>query len=227
MYILIVNEDPLGRALATALVRNGHEVAYLDPETEYCNLVAAELGCLVINGETTNINILQEAGIQRADVVVALHQKDIKNIMVGIFARQFDVPQIMARLQQPHYASAYELAGIQQLFSEFDFLLNKILIAIEDPNIKQVMKLGNGETEIASLDLVASSPLMGRPISAVWEHADYPNKALVLGLIKAKDQVMHLPRELPIMESGDNLLVVGSPGDVHRISTYINNRRRW
>ena len=100
MYILIVNEDPLGRSLAEILVKNGHEIAYLDTDVEYCNQIAAELGCLVVHGDTTNINVLQEAGIERADVVIALHQKDIKNIMVGIFARQFGVPQIMARLRQ-------------------------------------------------------------------------------------------------------------------------------
>ena len=227
MYVLIINEDPLGRSLAATLVEKGHEVAYLDPEIEYCNLVATQLGCLVIHGETTNINVLREAGIERADVVVALHEKDIKNIMVGIFARQFAVPQIIARLRQQHYASAYELAGIKQVFSAFDFLLNKMLIAIENPHIKQVMKLGNGETEVAALDLAEDSPLIGRSISAIWEHPDYPHKALVLGLIKEQDRVVHLPREQPLVEKGDNLVVVGSPEDVHRISTYINNRRRW
>ena len=227
MYILIVNEDPLGRRLAEILVKNGHEVAYLDADVEYCNQIASELGCLTIHGETTNINILQEAGIERADVVIALHQEDIKNIMVGIFARQFSVPKIMARLRQEHYASAYELAGVADVFSEFDFLLNKMLIAIENPHIKQVMRLGNGQTEIASLDLAEDSPLVGQPLSAVWEHPDYPHKALVLGLIKEEDQVVHLPREQPTVEKRDFLIVVGSPEDVHRISAYINNQRRW
>lgn len=66
MYILIVNEEPLGRALAAALLENGHEVAYVDEDPEYCNMVATELGCLVIQGESTNIRVLQEAGIERA-----------------------------------------------------------------------------------------------------------------------------------------------------------------
>ena len=227
MYILIINEDPLGRSLAGILVKNGHEVAYLDADAEYCDQVAAKLGCLVIHGETTNINVLREAGIERADVVIALHQKDIKNIMVGIFAQQFNVPQIMARLRQPHYASAYELAGIAEVFSEFDVLLNKMLIAIENPHIKQVMRLGNGQTEIASLDLAEDSPLVGKPLSMVWEHREYPHKALVLGLIKEQDQVVYLSREQPTVEKGDFLIVVGSPEDVHRIGTYINNQRRW
>ena len=41
MYILIVNEQPLGRALAASLISNGHEVAYIDRETEYAHMVAA------------------------------------------------------------------------------------------------------------------------------------------------------------------------------------------
>lgn len=87
MYILIANADPVGRNLAAQLTARGHEVAYIDENAEYCNRVATELGCLVIHGKTTNINILQEAGIERADVVIALLEKDINNIMVGIFAR--------------------------------------------------------------------------------------------------------------------------------------------
>jgi len=106
MYILIVNEQPLGRALAASLISNGHEVAYIDRETEYAHMVAAELGCLVIEGEPTNLRILQEAGVERADVVVALLEKDSENIMVGLFARQFRVPRILARLRQQHYKAA-------------------------------------------------------------------------------------------------------------------------
>jgi trk system potassium uptake protein TrkA len=124
MYILIVNEDPLGRSLAATLVAHGHEVAYLDEEAEYCNMIATELGCLVVQGETTNIRILQEAGIARADVLVVLLEKDIKNILVGLFGRQFRVPRILALLRQDHYRPAYELAGISDIFSAFDYLLN-------------------------------------------------------------------------------------------------------
>ena len=119
MYILIVNEQPLGRSLAAALVSHGHEVAYVDEEVEFCNMVSAEVGCLVIHGENTNLRILQEAGIERADVVVSLLNQDIKNIMVGLFAKQFNVPRILARLQQQHYRAAYELAGIDNIFSAF------------------------------------------------------------------------------------------------------------
>ena len=78
MYVLIVNEQPLGRSLAATLVSHGHEVAYIDEEIEYCNMVTSEVGCLVIQGDNTNLRILQEAGIERADVVVALMDEDIK-----------------------------------------------------------------------------------------------------------------------------------------------------
>jgi trk system potassium uptake protein TrkA len=227
VYVLIVNAEPLGRSLAAALVGNGHEVAYLDEEEEYCNRVATELGCLVIQGETTNINVLQEAGIERADVVVMLLEKDIKNIMVGLFARQFGVPLIMARLGQRHYRSAYELAGIHAVFSAFEYLQNKMLIAIEEPKVKQVMRLGSGRVEIASLEMTEDSPLVGKPLPELWESPGFPEGALVLGLLKADDQTFLLPRERPIIEVNDDVLLLGSPEDVHQVVQVLERRRGW
>jgi trk system potassium uptake protein TrkA len=226
VYILIVNEDPLGRTLAKLLIERGHEVAYVDEDPEYCQMVATELGCLVIQGETTNIRVLQEAGIERAQVVVALLEKDIKNIMVGLFARQFGVPQILTRLRQTHYQSAYELAGITDIFSGFDYLLNQLLIAIEDPNVRQVMALGDGRNEIAAIDIPAGSPFCQQPVSALWEHRDYPGSALVLGVLKDADQSFHLPRDLPRLTADDELLVLAPHADIHRIVGMITGQRR-
>jgi trk system potassium uptake protein TrkA len=227
MYILIANADPIGRSLAAQLIAHGHEVAYVDENAEYCNQTATELGCLVIHGQTTNINILKEAGIERADVVVALLEKDIQNIMLGIFARQFEVPQIMARLRQEHYRSAYELAGIKKVFSEFSFLQNQMLIAIEDPSVKQVMELGDGHTEIAALVINDQSPLSGKKVTDLWEHAKFPKGALVLGVLRATDQRFLLPRDAPVVRPGDDLLIIGTPDDIHQISRLVTQRRGW
>jgi trk system potassium uptake protein TrkA len=225
MYILIVNEDPLGRSLAQALVANGHEVAYLDEDPEYCDMVAQELGCLVIQGETTNIRVLREGGIARADVLVALLEKDIENIMVGLFARQYHVPHILALLRQEHYRPAYELAGITNIFSAFDYLLNELLTAIEDPNVRQIMALGDGRVEIAAVDVPDQSPFIGTELQAVWQHRNFPHGVLVLGLLKADEQRFHLPRDGPIVEVDDELLIVASRDDIHRVAHILDKRR--
>ena len=218
MYILIVNEEPLGRVLAAKLIQNGHEVAYLDESRAYCELVAAELGCLVINGKTTHINLLKEAGIEHADIVVALNEKDIENIMVGIFARQFKVPRILARLRQAHYRSAYELAGIQELFSAFDHLLNKMVISIEDPYVKQVMTLGDGSTEIVTLDIKRTCHMVGKSLQALWDNPTYPQGLLTLGVNKSRGQKFVLPRDKPIFEVDDELLLIGQKEDISKVA---------
>ena len=226
MYILIVNEQPLGRALAASLISNGHEVAYIDRETEYAHMVAAELGCLVIEGEPTNLRILQEAGVERADVVVALLEKDSENIMVGLFARQFRVPQILARLRQQHYKAAYELAGITQIFSAFNYLHNELMIAIEEPEVRHVMELGNGQVEIAGIEVAANSPLVGKDLSALWEADKFPPGAVVLGLLKTGEQSFHLPRDRRRIDPGDEVLVAAPHDDTQRIAAIVANRRR-
>ncbi len=226
MYVLIVNEQPLGRSLAAALVAHGHEVAYVDEDSEFCNMVAAEVGCLVIQGENTNLRILQEAGIERADVVVTLLDKDIKNIMVGLFAKQFGVPRILARLHQQHYRDAYDLAGIDNIFSAFEYLLNELLMAIEEPNVRQVMSLGRGDIEIAAIDVPANSPFLNRDLHTVWEHRKFPTGALILGLLKVEEQAFHLPRERPLLAENDEVLALGSPDDIHQISLILSSNRQ-
>ncbi len=226
MYVLIVNEQPLGRSLAAALVHDGHEVAYVDEDSEFCNMVTSELGCLVIQGETTNLRVLQEAGLEHADVVVALLDKDIKNIMIGLFAQQFGVPRIFARLRQQHYRAAYELAGIDKIFSAFDFLLNELLMTIEEPNVRQVINLGNGRTEIAAMDVPERSPLLGQQLAALWEHRNFPQGALILGLLKAREQAFSLPREQPVLEEGDELLALGNADDIHQITVILTGKRQ-
>ena len=224
MYILIVNEQPLGRSLAAALVSHGHEVAYVDEESEFCNMVTAEVGCLVIQGENTNLRILQEAGLERADVVVALLDKDIKNIMVGLFAKQFGVPRILAHLRQQHYRQAYELVGIDNLFSAFDYLLHELLITIEDPNIRQVMSLGTGEIEIAAIDVPAHSAFLNHNLTTLWEHPKFPQGALILGVLKVEEQAFHLPRERPLIAKDDEILALGSGDDIHQIASILSRK---
>jgi trk system potassium uptake protein TrkA len=226
MYVLIVNQQPLGRSLAAALVSHGHEVAYVDEESEFCNMVTTEVGCLVIQGENTNLRILQEAGIERADVVVALLDQDIKNIMVGLFAKQFGVPRILARLHQQHYRDAYNLAGIDNIFSAFDYLLNELLMAIEEPNVRQVMLLGQGRIEIAAIDVPDKSPFLNAGLHTLWEHRKFPTGALILGLLKEEEQTFHLPRERPMVAINDEILAFGSSDDIHQIALIISNKRQ-
>jgi trk system potassium uptake protein TrkA len=226
MYILIVNEQPLGRSLAAVLVKHGHEVAYVDRSSEYCQRVTAELGCLVIQGADTDLHVLQEAGIERADVVVALLETDIKNIMVGLFAKQHGVPRILANLRQEHYRATYDLAGIGNTFSAYDYLLNELLMSIEEPNVRKVMVLGDGRIEIAAISVPANPSFLGRGLTTLWEHRDYPQGALVLGLLKFQEQSFHLPREQPIISSEDEILVLGSPEYIHQISVILSGGSR-
>lgn len=217
MYILIVNEDPLGRALAAVLIDRGHEVAYLDASEEYCQMVAAELGCLVIRGETTNIRSLQEAGIERADVLVTLLEKDSKNIIVGLFGRQFGVPSILATMRQKHYQEAYALAGISNIFSAFDILFQRLLQAIEEPELRHIMALGDGTSQIAAIDVAADSAWVGRPLQDVWETPDFPQQMLILGLLKSRQQLFARSAERPTIEALDELIALGGAQDIHQL----------
>ena len=71
MYIVIAGAGLVGCGLAKALVASRHDVVVVDPDKSVCEWVASHLGALALNGSATNIEILEQAGIEKADVAVA------------------------------------------------------------------------------------------------------------------------------------------------------------
>ena len=99
-------------------------------------------------------------------------------------------------------------------------------MAIEDPNVRQVMALGNGKIEIAAIDVPENSPWLGQNLSVLWEHQKFPKGALIMGLLKVREQVFFLPREMPTLAADDEVLVLGNDKDVHQISLILSNKRQ-
>jgi trk system potassium uptake protein TrkA len=76
MYILIVGAGKVGYYLAKQLRTGKHVVGIVEKDKALCESIAKELDALVINGDGCDSDILEEAGIKRADVVAAVTGDD-------------------------------------------------------------------------------------------------------------------------------------------------------
>ena len=88
MYILIVGAGNVGYFLARRLCAQSHTVSVVDKDKPLCEEVAKEIEALVINGDGCDPRILQEAGIERADVVAAVTGDDEDNLIICQLAKE-------------------------------------------------------------------------------------------------------------------------------------------
>src|SRR5512143_3625611 len=99
MYVIVAGGGKVGYYLAKALINEGHEVLVIERDRRKCEVIAEDLGSVVMRGDAAEASTLTDAGTSRADVVVAVTGDDEDNLVICQMAkRKFSVQRTIARI---------------------------------------------------------------------------------------------------------------------------------
>jgi trk system potassium uptake protein TrkA len=120
MFVLIVGCGRVGSAIAKRMIKQGHDVSVLDESEEAHALLDHDLdqtwedsGGRFTVGTALEVEALDAAGIQQADVVVCSTDGDNTNIVVAQIAKKrFQVPKVVVRVLDPYRADWYSQQGL-------------------------------------------------------------------------------------------------------------------
>ena len=116
MKIVIMGCGRVGAQLADMLDAEGHEVTVLDIDALSFKRLSPTFGGTALIGNGIDQEALKRAGIERADVFVAVTQGDNRNIMAAQIAKHlFNVPRVICRIYDPLRQEIYEMLGIEAL----------------------------------------------------------------------------------------------------------------
>ncbi|MBE5991285.1 TrkA family potassium uptake protein [Lacrimispora sp.] len=115
-YTIIIGCGRLGANLANTLSDNGEDVLIIDKNKEAFRKLSPAYGGLSLNGDATDLDILQEAQINNATTVIAVTNNDNANILVAQVAREiFHIERVIARLYDPEREYVYHEFGIDTI----------------------------------------------------------------------------------------------------------------
>ena len=113
LFILIVGCGRLGTHLANTLSRQGHSVVALDANPHAFEGLSAEYSGFRVEGDGTELAVLKQAGMDKAELVIATTREDNVNLMVAQVARRiFKVPRVLARVFDPKREQIYRDLGV-------------------------------------------------------------------------------------------------------------------
>jgi len=116
MYILIVGCGKAGSHLANSISRKGEDVVVIDNREEAFNNLSTEFTGFTLLGDATEFELLKEAKIDNADVVIATTTDDNVNSMIAQIAKEiFEVPKVLARTFAPRREDIYNQLGIETI----------------------------------------------------------------------------------------------------------------
>jgi trk system potassium uptake protein TrkA len=163
VYILIVGGGKVGSNLTSTLMHMGHEVTLIEGERERYTLLEERFEHVVRPGDATELFVLERAGIERADLVVAVTGDDEDNIIVCQVAKEkYGVPKVIARVNDPRNQQHFDMVGITLTVSATATILALIEHELPQHELVTLIDLKRENLEIVEFAIGAASPAAGK-----------------------------------------------------------------
>jgi trk system potassium uptake protein len=213
MYVLVVGAGKVGWNLARELIDKGNEVTVVESDSSRYATVEEELEHAVQYGDGSELWVLERAGIERADLVIAVTGDDEDNILICQVAREkYGVDRVIARCNNPRNLQHFELLGVKPAVSATDLILRLIEHEVPRYGLLHLLDLPQERLEIIELEIVHGSPAAGVSV----RNLGIPEGSLVISILR--DGTGFVPHADSVIQEGDEVLLVLDTGLEEKIT---------
>ncbi len=210
--IIIVGGGNIGFNLAKDIetLHSDISVSIIESNNERAKFIADQLNnTLVLNGDGLDQNILDEANIKDANMVLALTNDDETNIIISAVARK-NKCQSLILVNNSEYNRLKDVLGISKIIDPRMITVSKILKHIHKGRIESVYSISNNQAEIIHAQVLKSSKLLNKLI----KDAELP-VGMRIGLMKKENKII-IPDKNTIVEEKDEILFICMTDDLKK-----------
>ncbi len=207
MNIVILGAGQVGSTVASALVHEDNDITIIDKNPQRLKQLQDQMDIRCVLGHASHPKVLERAGIEDADLVIALTNSDETNmISCQIAYTLYNVPTRVARVRSTEYTERPELfhrehSPIDVLISPELLLTQYISRLIEYPGALQVMDFAGGRAQMVATEAEAGGLLVGQKLYTLKHHMPARSDARVAAIYRGGQLV--LPDGNTVIEEND------------------------
>lgn len=225
MFILIVGGGKVGSYLTRALVNQDHEVAVVEKDERKAKSLERLIDRQVtVVGDGCDPSVLENAGVARADVVVADTGDDEDNLVVVLLAKKKSKARCIARVNNPANKLIFESLDPTDpvtVISSTELILdvlNEHVNAAKYRSMLETMHLfGKGEMQLLKVVVPEKSPVAGKSLAEIH----LPHNSVVVA-IDRRDCDLEIPSGDSTLRAGDAMIVIVKNGAAERIRQLVS-----
>src|SRR6059036_2898336 len=205
MRVAIAGAGAVGRSIAGELLENGHEILLIDKAPTAISVERVPQAEWLL-ADACVISSLDDAALQRCQVVIAATGDDKVNLVVSLLAKtEYGVPRVVARVNHPGNEWLYnESWGVDVAVSTPRLLSALVEEAVSVGDLVRLMTFGQSEVNLVELTLPRDAPLTGQRVGSV----DWPDDTALVAILRAGRVLV--PQADDPLAGGDELLFVAS-----------------
>lgn len=211
--VAIIGGGSVGYMLAKSLEDMKIKTKIIEMNYERCEFLAQELQkALVINGDGTNLKLLDEEEIGSSDVVISVTNNDERNLLCSLLVKQLGVKRVISRVSKVLNIPLFEKVGIDIAVSPKTSAINEVKNDLDENDVDILATVEQGEAEV--LEILVKEDFDSKKIMDLR----FPAPAII-GVIQRKNQVI-IPKGDTTMKTHDILIIFTKAENAQRIKDY-------
>lgn len=217
MKILILGAGQVGSSVAANLASEANDITLIDHRVEVLNELRDRLDIQTVVGNAAHPNILEQAGIEDVDMLIAVTNSDEVNMVACQVAWSLHhTPTKIARIRSIQYLKHNELfrgnaVPVDVIISPEEIVTNYIFNIIEYPGALQVLDFAEGKVVLVGLRAYYGGPLVGHQLSELPKHT--PGTDTRVAAIYRRGRSI-IPMGHTVIEAGDEVFFIAARADI-------------
>lgn len=172
MEIILAGCGKVGAALTTKLTDEGHNITVIDINADRIRRISEDLDIMGVVGNASSINVLNEAGIESADVFIAVTNSDELNLLCCLFAKKASEKcDTIARVRNPIYSHEVDMIkerlGISTIINPERASAREISRLLRFPAASKIDTFAEGRIRLIKFELTSYNPLVGMTLKEI------------------------------------------------------------
>ena len=211
MYIIIIGCGKVGLSLAEQLSDENHDITLVDSSADKLQNLSDDLDVMKILGNGASISTLQDAGIERADILIAVTGSDELNLLCCLIAKKAGHVSTIARVRNPIYNQEIdfirESIGLSMIINPELAAATEISRILRFPSAIKIDTFAKGRAELLKFKLKPEFRLGGNRIMDIMDryHCD------ILFCSAERDKTVYIPDGNFILQDGDLISIIATP----------------
>ena len=219
MNIVIVGDGKVGYTLAAYLAQEKHDVTIVDQDAAALEKASETLDVMCVRGNGANVRTLLEAGVDEADVLIAVTTNDEMNMVCCLAAKQLGAKYTVARIRDPEYTESLTVLkdklNIDLVTNPERATAMEISRLLRFPFAINVETFAHGRVEMVEFKVEEFDPIAN--MSLITLHQKYPG-VLCSAVLRGHEAI--IPDGHHVIRVGDRMHVLG---DIMSITNFFKN----
>lgn len=213
MNVIVVGGGKVGFYLCKTLMEHNHQPRIIEKDKKTCEYIANQLDIITVLGDGSTMDVLQTAGAEEVEAVIAVTGQDQDNMVACQIAKKiFGVRKTVARVNNPKNAEIMKKMGVDIPISSTDSIARLLEREVDTSHIKQIISLNRGEASLSEFNIPENYVLDGKRLMEL----SLPHESVIVSIFR--DNKLIIPRGNTQILSKDKVMVIARDKAIHDLS---------